>query len=435
MPSPDDLIARALAEAGLSTDVPGTENDDPLARAFAAAGLSAPAAEPEVEAEEEVEQALADLAARRPAVLKERVAGADDAIPVPRWPAGTATGVGSMPGTDPREAAAIVVGEVPGMPALPELPARGAGADMIGRTAALLVDIPVELKAGRWTVATRMGVDRRRAVDLLRGDLDAFDEACDPVRPAFVKVAATGPWTLAAMLELSSGHRMLSDRGAVRELAASLTEGLRVHVAEVAARSGAAVVVQLDEPGLPAVLAGLLPTPSKLGTVRAVPEPDAQDLLREVIGGLTAIGSPVVVHCCADRPPLALIAGAGATALSVDATLPSLRGTTAQVAALDAVGEVWDAGIPLLLGMVPSRDPGRPVTSRKLADTAFELAGRLGFARERLAELAVPTPACGLAGADPTWARTALTLCREIGEGFVDPPDTDPDDPDDPDRS
>jgi hypothetical protein len=135
----------------------------------------------------------------------------------------------------------------------------------------------------------------------------------------------------------------------------------------------------------------------------------------------------VVVHCCADRPPLALLRGTGATALGIDATLGSLTGSTAQVTALDAVGEVWDAGTPLLLGIVPNRDPGRPVTSRRLADTAFELAGRLGFARERLAELAVPTPACGLAGADPAWARQALQLSREIGEGFVDPPDTDPD--------
>ncbi|MGI5125334.1 methionine synthase [Pseudonocardia sp. CA-107938] len=423
MPDPDDLIAKALAEAGLSTELPGGGTDDPLARAFAAAGLTVP--EPEPTTEDQVEEALADLAARRPAVVTERVATDDGTVPVPRWPAGTATGVGSMPGTDPREAAAIVAGEVPGMPALPELPARGAGADMIGRTAALLVDIPVELKAARWTVASRPGADRRRAVDLLRGDMDAFDEACDPVQPGFVKIAATGPWTLAAAVELTSGHRVLTDRGAVREFAESLTEGLRQHVAEVAARTGAAVVVQLDEPGLPAVLAGTLPTPSKLGTVAAVPEPEAQELLRGVIGALTKLGSPVVVHCCADRPPLALLRDTGATALGIDATLPSLTGPSAQVTALDAVGEVWDAGMPLLLGLVPNKDPRRPVTSRRLADTAFELAGRLGFARERLAELAVPTPACGLAGADPTWARQALKLAREIGEGFVDPPDTD----------
>ena len=55
----------------------------------------------------------------------------------------------------------------------------------------------------------------------------------------------------------------------MREFAASLVEGLRVHLAEVAARTGAAVLLQLDEPSLPAVLAGRLPTASGYGTVPA----------------------------------------------------------------------------------------------------------------------------------------------------------------------
>ena len=49
-----------------------------------------------------------------------------------------------MPGTDAREAARTVIGELPDLPHLPELPDRGAGADIIGRTAALLVDLAVE---------------------------------------------------------------------------------------------------------------------------------------------------------------------------------------------------------------------------------------------------------------------------------------------------
>ncbi len=61
-----------------------------------------------------------------------------------------------MPGTDPDEATAVVLGELPDLPHLPELPARGPGADLVGRTAALLVDLPVEtttarLAAGRAT--------------------------------------------------------------------------------------------------------------------------------------------------------------------------------------------------------------------------------------------------------------------------------------------
>ena len=88
-----------------------------------------------------------------------------------------------MPGTDPREAATIVVGELPVLTALPELPARGVGADMIGRTAGLLVDIAVEVVPSGYRVTARPGRDQRRAIDLLRADLDAFDEAVDAARP------------------------------------------------------------------------------------------------------------------------------------------------------------------------------------------------------------------------------------------------------------
>jgi hypothetical protein len=117
-------------------------------------------------------------------------------------------------------------------------------------------------------------------------------------------------------------------------------------------------------------------------------------------------------------------------------------------AALDALGEVWDAGIPLLLGLVPALPPRRvrsggetaagppqPIdvdpdnapeapALRALARRAFDLADRLGFDRARLPDLAVPTPTCGLAGATPEWARRAMTLSRELGQAFVDPPET-----------
>ncbi|MCX6466134.1 MAG: methionine synthase [Pseudonocardiales bacterium] len=327
-----------------------------------------------------------------------------------------------MPGEDVREAAAVVVGELPVLPHLPELPARGVGADMIGRTAALLVDLAVELRPSGYRVADRPGGDHRRAVTLLRGDLDAFEEACDPVRPGWVKLQAAGPWTLAASVELRSGHRVLTDHGAVREFAESLAEGLRVHAAEVAARTGAQVLLQLDEPGLASVLEGRVPTPSGYGTVRAVSANAARDVLRDVLG---AVGVPVVLHCCADRPPMAVLADVGAAGIGIDATRPAVHGRTAVPAALDELGAVWDAGTPLLLGLVPATAPGRPVTSRELARPAFDLADRLGFDRARLARLAVPTPTCGLAGADPRWARRALALAREMGEEFRDPPETD----------
>ncbi|MFP5020170.1 uroporphyrinogen decarboxylase/cobalamine-independent methonine synthase family protein [Pseudonocardia phyllosphaerae] len=379
-------------------------SEDPLAAALAAAGLgdvrpgeSRPP-EPRIE--------VVDSTPEEPAAPREL------------WPEGVGTGVGSLPGTDPVDASALVTGETPGMPAFPELPARGVGADMIGRTVGLLVDLSAEVVPTGWRVTPRAGRDLRRARDLMSTDLDAFGDACDRSRPSWVKVQVTGPWTLAAAVELPTGHRVLTDHGAVREFAASLGEGLRAHVAEVAARTGGRVVVQLDEPGLPAVLAGSLPTASGYGTVRAVRAPDAEEVLRELIAGIDA---PVVVHCCADTPPIRLLAAAGAAAVGIDATRPAFHGATAEPRALDAIGETWDSGVPLLLGLVPGLAPAREPGIGELVRPAYELADRLGFDRRRLARLAVPTPACGLVGATPAWAERALGLSRELGRAFADP--------------
>ena len=284
-------------------------------------------------------------------------------------------------------------------------------------------------------------------VDLLRFDVDALDAACAGPRPDWVKVQATGPWTLAASVELHTGHRVLTDRGAVREFAGSLGEGLRVHVAEIAERTGARVLVQLDEPSLPAVLAGTLPTASGWGTVRSVSAPDAQDLLRDLVSGL---GVPVVVHCCAaetagaaaggdgrrgdrDRRHPARVqrpdrraGGAGRARRGVGRGDPAAAragargaaaarrrtGPRARAEAVDA-----DAGRPRL---------GRPATGsvlRTLARRAFDLADRLGFDRSRLADLAVPTPTCGLAGAtaDRRDALSGSSAARTRRSGTRDP--------------
>jgi hypothetical protein len=340
------------------------------------------------------------------------------------WPTGAPTGVGSMPGTDPLEVATVVVGELPEFPHLPELPARGLGADMIGRTAGLLVDLAVEAVPSGYRVTAKPGRDHRRAVDLLRRDLDAFEEAVDRagVRPAVVKVQVAGPWTLTSEIELARGHRVLTDSGALREFTESLCEGLTAHVAEVSRRCGdVPVVVQLDEPSLPSVLAGALSTPSGFGTVSAVPEPEASTLLGRVVqAARAATGCPVVAHCCARRPPVALLREAGADAIGLDAT--TLDGAPAALA--DEIGEAWDAGTVLFLGLIPGTPPSRALTLADAAAPALRLVDRLGFNRSMLAGRAVATPCCGLAGATTDWSRRALEILRDLGKAFVEPPES-----------
>jgi hypothetical protein len=334
-----------------------------------------------------------------------------------------ATGIGSMPGTEPGEASAIVFGELPEFPHLPELPGRGVGADMLGRTAALLVDLAVDLVPSGYRITGCQGHIHRRAVDLLRWDLDAFEEARENAgaKAQAVKTQFAGPWTLAAGIELPRGHRVLTDRGALRDFASSLLAGLETHVADLRARTGAPIVVQFDEPSLPAVLEGSLSTPSGYGTVRSIPEPEARDLLATVIEGAERMtGQPVIVHCCDARPPVKLLRSAGAGAQSLDLTL--LGGAPASL--LDEIGEAWDDDTTFFLGLVRSTDPGteRP-TLHESAMSALRLVDRLGFNREILGQKALPTPACGLAGASDEWMRWALARTRDLGKAFLEPPE------------
>lgn len=337
------------------------------------------------------------------------------------WTPGTATAIGSAPGTDPVEAARVAAGALPELMPFPELPARGVGADLLGRTGAMLVDLALEVVPSGYRVARRPGRDQRRAQDLLRWDLDAVEQAvAEEGAPRVLKVQAAGPWTLAAGIELERGHRVLTDRGALRDFAESLSLGLVEHAAQVGRRIGVPVAVQLDEPSLPAVLGGKLPTPSGYGRVPAVPEPEVQRLLSEVVDTLAeATASPVAVHCCAERPPVGLLRRAGAGAISVNATrLGEVSGALA-----DELGEAWEEGVALLLGLVPSTAAAEEPPVRDLAAPAHELVSRLGFPRRVLARNALPTPVCGLAGATNDWARRAVALSGALGRLFQDESD------------
>src|SRR5205814_9260653 len=170
-----------------------------------------------------------------------------------------------------------------------EIRARGPGADLPGRTAALLIDLPVETTPTGWRFAGRPGRDLSRARGLLSTDLDALEETAGGYQGA-LKVQVCGPWTMAATIELArSQEPALADPGAVADLTASLAEGIRAHVDEVRKRvPGARVLLQLDEPALPAVLACSVPTASGLNRVPAPEETGAAAGLRAVAGGARA---------------------------------------------------------------------------------------------------------------------------------------------------
>ena len=312
-----------------------------------------------------------------------------------------------------------LLGERPGVPYLPELPQRGVGADLIGRGAALLVDMHAEVQPSGWRLADHPGRDARRAVGFLHSDLDDLEELTQGYTGP-LKLQAAGPWTLAASLELHYGDRMLADPGACRDLADSLAQGLAEHLAQVRKRvPGAELILQLDEPALPGVLRGDVPTASGFGRLRAVREQVAREALRRVI---EAAEVPVVVHCCAPEYPFELVRSAGAAGFSFDW---SLLGTGTD----DIVAEAVEAGMLLYAGVVPALEPAPAPASPRTRPQVLswrevqeDLLGlrRLGFSAGQLARAFVVTPSCGLAGASPSWARRAVELCADTARALTE---------------
>jgi methionine synthase II (cobalamin-independent) len=324
----------------------------------------------------------------------------------PPWVPGAATSVGSLPGTDPREAARLVFGELPELPHVPELPNRGAGADMVGRTAALLVDFPVDVQPTGWRAVDRPGADLRRAEGLLRQDLDAVEEAAQGYTGP-IKLQIAGPFTVAASLERSRGDRVVADTGARRDLTQSLTEGTATHLAEMRKRLPAvAWLLQIDEPFLPAVMRGQIPTMSGLGRLPAVDETEVVDSLRQLVDAADAYS---IVHCCAAEAPASVVARAGVAALSFDLSLLDIRD-------LDDYAAAADSGMALWPGVIPTTGPADRDPVRAVRD----LWQMLGLDEERAIASTVVTPVCGLAGADQHWAREALRLVRETGRALAE---------------
>jgi hypothetical protein len=244
------------------------------------------------------------------------------------------------------------------------------GADMVGRMATILVDMPMDAGAWGYRLSGRRSAVARRAADFLSADLDAVEELWDAAgfigtgRP--FKIQVCGPFTFAASAELANGHKILRDKGAWSDVIASATEGIGVLAAETERRLGARVVVQLDEPSIGSVIDGTVRPLTRFDTIAAIP--------------------------------------------------------VAEVA--DALGALLDGGGVLMAGLVSTTAPasaGNDTSRAELvASAAARIIDRIGLNRSVLRDNVVITPTCGLAGAGAGWARSAASIAAKAGELLTD---------------
>ncbi|MCG2622744.1 hypothetical protein LVY72_12610 [Arthrobacter sp. I2-34] len=329
-----------------------------------------------------------------------------------------ATALGSWPGTDPVEAARTVRGELgaPNLPHLVELPDRGSGSDPVGRTAAMLVDLAVDLQPHGWRLVDRPGQDQRRAVSALATDLSVLADVVgaeeNPGRQ--LKLQLRGPLSLAANLYLHYGERALLDAGARRDIAQSLAAGAAEHLSKVAGAvpAGTQLVVQLDEPEIGQVLSGSIPTASGYRTLRSIPAPEVSRTWQEVADALRAAGAvEIVLAIPAEDAALEAVAAAGVDGFALPAAGLTTARWEAIAAAVESDRRIW-------LGAVHTADPAAPLPQvRQLVESVLRPWRQLGLPAASLPQLRI-TPSTGLAGHSLDAARLVLTRLGQVADAL-----------------
>lgn len=310
--------------------------------------------------------------------------------------AGTATGVGSLPHTDPETAVDLVLGVHSRMPAAPELPQRSPLEGMVPRWLECLPEVSVTADG-----SIRLDEDAvgdpvvSWATDAHSGLAAFFDRLAQGSAPASVKLQVAGPLTLGMAL-LDAGM----PAGVAFERAAEATSAWATElIATASQRIGSSEpVLFVDEPAL---------VVWRDADVPPIPREDAVDLLSGVLASVPAV---VGVHVCGD----------GERRMAIEAG-PDVVGFPVMPSVLDdgvALARFLDAGGWIAWGAVPT---DRPVGDRAdhwwndLVGLWCELT-RGGCDPARLRTQALVTPACGLAGHGEAQAERILRHCVEIGE-------------------
>jgi hypothetical protein len=308
---------------------------------------------------------------------------------------GLATGIGSLPHSDARAAAEVVLRCLPELPAAPQLPSRDAREGLLAQWLGALPEVTVAEDAT--VIVTGVSDARPECVfdDDRHAGLLAFlaaARAAPPHAPTRVKVQVTGPLTLGIGLLAAGMHAARAFRRAAEATRAwsSAVEEL-VH----ASLPDSDVLLFLDEPAL--VL-----------WRRGDPPLDRESAIDVLSGALAAVDSVTGVHVCGDGD-LALALEAGPQVLGVEVSDDLARDAIALARFLDGDGWIAWGAVPTDRPVGEAADPHW----RRLATVWCELTRR-GCDPVSLRARGIITPACGLAGYGASQAERVLGIAREL---------------------
>ena len=311
------------------------------------------------------------------------------------FPTGLATGIGSLPFTDARAAAELVLRAHPILPAIPQLATPREG--VVAQWADALPEITIAPDGSLILDPQRVGepIDVSFTAESHAGLLGFLDVArVAPVPVTRVKAQVVGPLTLGtALVHAGMNPTVAFERaletveswlGALEELLATRLRGARP-------------LVFLDEPALVLWKRECAP----------IDREEAIDVLSSALAACTV---ETGVHVCGDGD-IRLAFEAGPTVLGLPVSDALVDDVGSLVRHLDADGWIAWGAVPTDRPIGESPDP----LWRKLVGTWCELTRR-GCEPLRLRSQAMITPACGLATHGPTQAERALRLAAEMAE-------------------
>lgn len=166
-------------------------------------------------------------------------------------------------------------------------------------------------------------------------------------------------------------------------------------------------MVQVDEPALPAVLAGSVPTASGFGRHRSVDAQGAAPALEELAEAVHGEGAKVIAHCCARDIPYDLLARTGYDGVGVDLDQVDAPG-------YDALAGLLEHGSLVHLGVIGTGS-GTVPTPAQVANRVERFLDVLGL---EPCENLVLTSACGLAGSDQQTARAIIDVLAKAARSL-----------------
>lgn len=307
---------------------------------------------------------------------------------------GIATGIGSLPHTDPAAAAEVVLRCVPDLPAAPQLPARDPREGMLAQWLGALPEVEVDITGA---VLLRGDSDELPECEFdshAHSGLLAFLDAASALDrpPARVKVQLTGPLTLGVALEAADMPTARAFRRAA-EVARAWAGALESLVATRLPDSS--LVLFFDEPAL-------------VSWRRGDASLDREAAIDVLSGALAAVDCATGVHVCGDGD-VALALEAGPQVLGIEVSPDLVRDTVALARFLDGDGWIAWGAVPTDRPVGESADPHW----RRLARVWCELTRR-GCDPVPLRTRGLITPACGLAGYGATQAERVLGIAHEL---------------------